>query len=63
LGGLQHSVLLGPPLIELGEYLVDFVEKELGRRRNLGREIHGARPRIDSLIPIVSNRIAVVEKG
>jgi hypothetical protein len=52
--------LLGPPLIELGKYLVDFVEKELGRRRNLGREIHGARPRIDSLIPIVSNRIAMV---
>jgi hypothetical protein len=52
-GGLPHGVLLGdsPLRVELVEELAEFaefVEDELGRRRDLGRGIHGGRvPRID----------------
>jgi len=44
--GLPHSVLLGPPRVELVEEpmeFAEFVEDELGRRRNLGRGVHGGR--------------------
>jgi hypothetical protein len=35
---------------------VDFIEKELGRRRDLSRRIHGTRNRESmALVPIVSN--------
>jgi hypothetical protein len=39
-GSLSHGVLLGPPRIELVEQLAEFaefVEDELGRRRDLER--------------------------
>jgi hypothetical protein len=63
--GLPHDVLLSPPHVELVEELADFVENELGRRRDLGRGIHGDRNRESTtLVPIVSNLISeLVERG
>jgi len=54
--GLPHGVLLGPPHVELVEQLVEFVEDELGGRRDLGKGIYGARIRESTvLVPLVSN--------
>jgi hypothetical protein len=53
---LPSSLALVELPVELGEQLVDFIEKELGRRRDLSRRIHdeGTENRL-SPIPIVSN--------
>ena len=55
-GGLPHGVLLDPPRVELVEQRVEFaefVEDELGRRRDLGGGIHGASNRESTaLVPI-----------
>ena len=61
LGGLPHGVLLDPPRVELVEQLVEFaefVEDELGGRRDLGGGIHGASNRESTALePIVSNLV------
>ena len=48
--------------VELVKEIVDFVEKELGRRRDLSRGIHGTK-NLESmaLVPIISNRL--LERG
>ena len=60
-GGLLHGVLGESPLrIELEELVefAEFVEDELGGRRDLGGGIHGASNRESTaLIPIVSNLV------
>ena len=58
-GGLLHGVLGESPLhIELEELVefAEFVEDELGGRRDLGKGIYGARIRESTvLVPLVSN--------
>jgi hypothetical protein len=52
---IDSSRLIEPP-VDLSEGKPDFFEEELGRRRDHGRGIHGARNRESmALIPIVSN--------
>jgi hypothetical protein len=55
---LPSSLALVELTIEVVKELVDFVEKVLGRRRDLSKGIHGTRNRESmTLIPIVSSTL------